>query len=225
MVYIPKFRIPAGLWSGFPIADQLLGGFLIDKYQASQPDATAVSRGTTTANTPGLIAAASQQGVVPWTDIDWNNAKTACANRKINGRACHLVTMREWATICFLVKLLGHDIRGNNNWGRDYRDADAWENYGVKDWVLDSYAKSYSHDIARVLTGTGPVSWSHNGMANGVFDIVGNTWEWCDFLIDCGRYQAIKTALINDADGITAADSAIVLDNVEIRNYGLQPMG
>ncbi|MGB9826695.1 MAG: hypothetical protein ACPLRU_08480, partial [Desulfofundulus sp.] len=129
MIYIPKFRIPAGLWDNrtFPPQDLKLGGFLIDKYPCSQPDATNSSRGSTSPNSPGQVAAVSQQGVVPWTDINWGNAKIACANRKINGRSCHLVTMKEWATICFLIKLLGHDIRGNNNWGRDYRDPDSWE--------------------------------------------------------------------------------------------------
>lgn len=214
MVYIPKFRIPAGLWDGgaFPTQDLLLGGFLIDKYQCSQPDATNASRGSTTANSPGQVAAVSRQGVVPWTDIDWNNAKTACSNRKINGRSCHLVTTKEWATVCFLIKLLGHDIRGNNYWGRDIRDADVWENYGIMDPVQPGYD---AHDISRVLTGSGPISWSHNGMANGIFDIVGNVSEWVDFLNDCGRYQGIKTAAINDADGITTTDTAIVIDNVQ----------
>lgn len=217
MIYIPKFRVPAALWGGgtFPTADLKLGGFLIDKYQASQPDATNTSRGATTPNTPGLVAPVSQQGVVPWTDIDFNNAKAAAANRKINGRACHLVTMKEWATICFLVKLLGHDIRGNNSWGRDYRDPDSWEYYGIEDPLTDSYATSYGHDMARLLTGSGPVTWGHNGLANGIFDIVGNVWEWVDFLIDCGRYQGVLAAAISDADGITAVDNAITIDGVE----------
>jgi hypothetical protein len=215
MVYIPKFRIPVNFWGTFPTQDLQLGGFLIDKYQASQPDATNASRGSTTANSPGQVAAVSQQGVVPWTDISQTNAITAAANRKVNGRACHLVTMKEWATICFLIKLLGHDVRGNNLWGRDYRDPDVFESYGITDPLTVNYAKGYGYNQARLLTGTGPVSWSHNGMANGVFDIVGNVWEWLDFVINCGRYQAVKTATINDTDGITATDTAIVLNNVQ----------
>lgn len=217
MVYVPKFRVPAGLWDGgaFPTVDLKLGGFLIDKYQASQPDATNTSRGSTTPNTPGVVAAVSQQGVVPWTDISQTNALVAASNRKINGRACHLVTMKEWATVCFLIKLLGHDIRGNNSWGRDYRDPDSFEYYGIEDILTDSYAAGYGHGTARLLTGTGPVSWSHNGMANGVFDIVGNVWEWLDFLIDAGVYKHIKKAKLNDADGITTVDAAIVIDNIE----------
>ncbi|NPV92078.1 MAG: hypothetical protein HPY50_15030 [Firmicutes bacterium] len=216
MIYVPKFRVPAWLWDvgAFPAQDLKLGGFLIDKYACSQPDATSISRGSTTPNTPGLIAAVSQQGVVPWTDISQTNAMVAASNRKINGRSCHLVTMKEWATIAFLVKLLGHDLRGNNNWGRDYRDPDSWEYYGIADPVVASYTASYNKTHSRVLTGSGPISWSHNGMANGIFDLIG-LWEWLDFVIDCGRYQAIKTAAINDTDGITATDTAIVIDGVQ----------
>jgi hypothetical protein len=219
MIYIPKFRVPAGIWDGgaFPPQDLLLGGFLIDKYPCSQPDATSTSRGSTSPNSPGLVAAVSRQGVVPWTEIDQNNSKVACANRIINGRQCHLVTMKEAATIAFLIKLLGHDIRGNNSWGRDYRDPDLWEYYGVADPTVASYTQQYSpnRQYSRCLTGTGPLSWSHNGMANGVFDWVGNIWEWVDFVIDCGRYRAILTAAISDADGITATDTAIVIGNVQ----------
>ena len=215
MIYVPKFRVPAGLWDNgaFPAQDLLLGGFLIDKYPCSQPDATSSSRGSTSANSPGQTAAVSQQGVVPWTDINWDNAKIACANRKINGRSCHLVTMKEWATIAFLIMLLGHDIRGNNYWGRDLRDPDSWEYYGIEDPLTDSYAAGYGRSMARVLTGSGPISWSHNGMANGIFDIVGNVWEWVDFLIDCGATVIRPRPLTYRR--YTTTDTAIVIDNVQ----------
>lgn len=47
MVYVPRFRIPAGLWDGgaFPAQDLKLGGFLIDKYACSHPNATNTSMG------------------------------------------------------------------------------------------------------------------------------------------------------------------------------------
>lgn len=212
MVLVPKFRVPAGLWGGWPPTDLKLGGFLIDAYECSQPDATDRSRGSTPANTPGVTAAVSQAGRVPWTDISQTNAKIACANRVINGRACHLTTRLEGFTVALLIKLLGHDIRGNNYWGRDYRDPDSWEYYGIEDPVRPGYD---GHDIARILTGTGPNSFSHNGMSNGIFDFVGNVWEWEDFVIDCGRYQAVKNAAIADPDGITATDTAITIDGVE----------
>ena len=221
MVYIPKFRVPAGLWDGgaFPAQDMQLGGFFIDKYQASHKAATHNSRGI--ADNPTIASdnttdiPVSLPGKVAWTDITQPNAKQAAANRKINGVACHLVTMKEWSTIAFLAKLLGHDIRGNNNWGRDYRDANVFENTGVVDSVLASYNASNDQAISRILTGTGPVSYSHNGMANGVFDIVGNVWEWMDFTITTGVYTHSKKSRINDSDGITASDTTITVDSIQ----------
>jgi len=37
--------------------------------------------------------------------------------------------------------------------------------------------------IARTLTGSGPLSWSLNGKESGIWDLVGNCWEWCDLLV------------------------------------------
>ncbi len=195
MVYIPRFTVPAGAYDGgaFPAEALNLGGFFIDKYQCSKQTGD-------NANIP-----VSLPGRIPWANINQTEAKTACAARLINGVACHLPTMEEWATICFLTKLLGHDIHGNNNYGKDYRDSAAWGNYGVPDKTCEG----------RVLTGTGPVSWSCDGTSKGVFDIVGNVWEWLDFDIADGVYTHKKTALINDSDGITAVDKTITLDNVE----------
>lgn len=215
MVYIPKFTVPKGIWESgdFPAEDMNLGGFFIDKYQASHKAATPFAMGVATGKT--IVADSTDDvpvslpGRVPWVNIDWNNAKVACANRKINGVSCHLVTMKEWATVCFLIKLLGHDVRGNNNLGKDIRDSSAYANYGVLD------KSDIANANGRVLTGTGPISWSHNGMANGVFDIVGNIWEWVDFLINDGIYTHKKRALINDSDGITASDTTITLDNLD----------
>ena len=78
-VYIPRF-----VTQGLPDANLngiLCGDIWVDKYLACQPDASNVSRGTISPNSPETNGAASKPHVVPWTDINWSNAKLAIENR------------------------------------------------------------------------------------------------------------------------------------------------
>src|SRR5690554_5840630 len=72
-VYIPLFY-----GDGLPDANLngvLFGDIWFDKYIACKPDASNVSSGSVSANDPGANGAASKPHVVPWTNIDWYNAK------------------------------------------------------------------------------------------------------------------------------------------------------
>ena len=180
MAFVPRFKTSG--WPQAALNDLEVGGFFVDVYEASQPDATSISRGGTSANTPGSVAACSKPGVVPWTDIDWLNARIACSNRSINGRSCHMITPFERFSILSLIMAAGQwgQQRGNNNSGKDTRDADSWENYGIIDPV----------QAGRILTGSGPASWWHNGLpGRGIHNMVANIYEWEDCRIEAGFIQ------------------------------------
>ncbi len=214
-VFIPKFVIPKGAFGAYPDRDLELGGFFVDKYQCSCKGATAGSMGAAVNQTVTVDDTThiplSLPGVTPWVNITKDNAKQACANRKTGGKAWHLLTPKEWTTLCLLSAFLGHEMKGNTDFGKDDRDT-GYGAYGVIDPCQDGHT-------GRCLTGTGPNSWSHNGMANGVFDLNGNIWEFVDMEVHDNIYVLKRHALINDSDGITAKDTTITLDNLEDESY------
>jgi hypothetical protein len=180
MAYIPEFTT-----SGWPQTAHngiKVGGFWLDAYEASQPDASDTSPGTTTLNSPGTVAACSNANKVPWALIDWLNARIAASNRIINGSPCHLVAPFErFAALSLVMKSgLWGQLRGNNNSGKDIRDPAEPEYYGVADPTVSG----------RCLTGTGPATWYHNlESALGIHNLVANVYEWEDCRIESGYIQ------------------------------------
>ena len=109
-VYIPRF-----VTQGLPDANLngiLCGDFWIDKYLACQHDASNTSRGTVTPNSPGNNGAASKPHVVPWTDIDWHNAKLAIENRggEHNRKRGACTALSEASPSAFYVQDISHLI-------------------------------------------------------------------------------------------------------------------
>ncbi|HOF97060.1 MAG TPA: hypothetical protein PLV90_07825, partial [Methanoculleus sp.] len=70
--------------------------------------------------------------------------------------------------------------KGNTDWGKDAADPRNAIYEGRPDPVAPGYG---GNAISRCLAGTGPTSWSLNGKESGVYDLVGNAWEWVDMLI------------------------------------------
>jgi len=84
MAYIPFFQSEG--FSQPNLNGITCGGFWVDRFLASQPLASNVSRGGLTPNDPGAgVGAGSKPHVVPWTDINWAHAVAAIENR--NGAA------------------------------------------------------------------------------------------------------------------------------------------
>jgi hypothetical protein len=201
MAHIPKF-VTSG-WPQAALNGLEVGGFWLDVYKNSHPDATSIARGTATPDTPGAIASTSRPGVTVWDDISWISARIAASNRVINGRNCHLVTPFERFAIMSWIVRSGNwgNVRGNNNNGKDFRDAAIWGNYGTFDPLQAEY---------RTLTGSGPASWWSGGIAGrGIHGLVGTVYEWEDLRLESGIFQP-KAYLEGVA---TASDTYIDYDD------------
>jgi hypothetical protein len=205
MLFVPRFRFPAGALEGWPAADVTFPAFLVDQFAASHPSATPTARGIgdNPTVTAGTVRACSAQGVVPWTNLSLAAAKQACANREIMGAPCRLMRPHEWMALQ-LLSLANETPRGNNALGRDSRDADVWDRYGVPDPT----------QAGRALVGAGPLAWSHNGIGEGVADWIGNVGTMLDVEVDSGRYIHMVDAVVSDPGGISGADNSVTIAGV-----------
>jgi hypothetical protein len=149
-----------------------LGGYCIDRFEASMPSANSTDMGNSTEvalrNNPGGMAAQSVVGVVPWVSVSQVNARVACSNA---GK--HLCTSEEWlgaANLQGQVYDLPADL-GNVPYG----------------CVTTSYTycldQSYN-DGEACNTGYNVSGPSGCYSAEGVFDMVGNVREWVNETVD-----------------------------------------
>jgi formylglycine-generating enzyme required for sulfatase activity len=132
------------------------GGFCIFKYEASRADANSTHHGVSD-------VAASQQGVIPWINVTWFEAKEACESAGYS-----LVTNEQWQAATGAE--IGNEstfVHGNNHYGEDIETGKRCED--------DPTQAGLENGRGRCLTGTGPSSWETD---RGVEDLNGNVWEW-----------------------------------------------
>ena len=200
LVYIPKFKNSDVLTGGndsthpaFIVNGVEITGFYYGKYQAKVYNSVAYSL----------------PGEDPTASINFDTARARC---EAKGAGWHLSTNAEWAAIALWCKKNGFLQYGNNNYGKDSHES----NYKA----VPSYYES--NKIARVATGTGPISWSHDKTMAGIWDLNGNVWEWQGGIrLVWGELQILANIDAADPDypqnttstcwkAINAADGALV---------------
>lgn len=176
MVKIPKFKI----------SDVIVGGsetthpaFIVD---GVEKDFIYISKYQNTVIDDRAYSLPMQD---PRISVNFDQAKQFCENK---GKGWHLMTNAEWAAIALWCLKNGYMPRGNNNYGADHSAA---HERGVATLIgSDGRAN-------RVATGSGPVTWAHNGDSSGIYDLNGNVDEWVGgFRTNAGEIQVIPN---NDA--------------------------
>ena len=112
------------------------------------------------------------------------------------GNGSHSITNAEYMEIALDCYNSGFQPKGNNYYGRDTGDPDTPEYYGVPSFWNES-------KVARVLNGSGPLSWFHDGSPWGVWGMNGNFIEiTTGFRQKAGEIQVLANndAALSDCD-------------------------
>ena len=107
----------------------------------------------------------SLPGRAPQTNITFDTAVSRCTAK---GAGWHLMTRMEWALLALWCKKNGTMPKGNNNYGKD-----------VSESIYSAIPCAFSEgQRTKVLTGTGPITWYHDGTLAGIWGLNGNVSEW-----------------------------------------------
>ena len=188
MVRIPKFKISDVITGG---ADSVHPAFIVNGVEV---DEIYISKYQNVVNNGRAYSLPCED---PKANINFDQASSYCTAK---GEGWHLMTRAEWAAIALWCKKNGYMPYGNNNYGKDSREG----NYKA----IPTYYNS-DGTIGRVATGSGPVTWSHDGTLEGIWDLNGNVWEWNGGIRTVyGEVQVLVNNNAADLDNSQSASSA-----------------
>ena len=219
MVYVEKFFLDEVIEGAshtphpaFIVDSKELDGIYISKFQNVIID--------------GLAYSLPEQD--PATNVTFDAALNACSAK---GNGFHLMSATEWGALALWCQKNRHLPFGNNDMGKDIREEKAV--------AVPSYVDK-DRGIFRVATGTGPVEWSHNKKADGIYDLNANVWEWIGGLrLVYGELQILpnndaasssysqsessdawraidgKSGVLIVPDGSGSTESSVKLDNID----------
>lgn len=111
------------------------------------------------------------------------------------------MTRAEMAAIALWCKKNGCMPKGNNNYGKDISET------GYH--AIPVPGSLDGGKVAHTFTGTGPVSWSHDGTLKGIWDLNGLVWEWNGAVRTVkGEVQVLANNNAADLDNSQSASSA-----------------
>lgn len=188
MVKIPKFKISDVITGGssnthpaFIVNGKEIDAIYISKYLNVVDDGRAYSL----------------PGQDPANTLNFDQAVQYCTAK---GEGWHLMTNAEWAAVELWCLKNGFIPKGNNNYGKDGSES----NRKAIPSNMDG------SNVGRTATGTGPLSWYHDGTVCGIADLKGDVWEWSGGLrFVFGEVQVLADNSAADLDNPQNASSAM----------------